>query len=249
MQSAKKVKALSVLSMAAAATVGLGFQATPGARAATLNMYYNSGFSSAQKGVISYGTSSTSSAVALGHDQTVAVSSIVPTTVNVPLGDYVVLGINAVVTNNVNALAGQSLEKSGATTKTVAGTTQPTNLGLNELAYYIDSTDIAGTTLTPSNNGSIRATFGNQVDYDSTASLASVTTAVSDVGDVLTGGAPTYTSGYGDGAIGAEFAVNPLANAAINAKTQRPGRSKASRQRTMPLRRLVRQIRRRATPI
>lgn len=214
MQSAKKVKALSALSLAAAATMGFGVKAS---QAATLNLYYNSGAGGVVD-TIKYGTSS-----ALTGTTTTTVS-ISPTatsdTINIPVGDYVGFGISAVVTNNVSSIGGDTLKNTAGTPTGLY--TQPTNLGLNILSLKVSSSDLTGSTLTPLHAAAPRATFGTQVDYNSTAKL---TTALAvpgstDVGDVLVGGVPTV--GLGDGDVGDEYGITPLGNASVSATNPGP---------------------------
>ena len=179
MRSSKKTKTLSALSMAAAAALGWGVKAS---HAATLSLYYNAGSSSSSViDAIGYGTTAAAAAARANTAIINPTSSAV--TVSVPLGDYVEFGISAILSNNPNPIAGQTLSTpSGKSTGISAG---PSNLGLSILSFQIKSSDVAGYTLTPL-HGAIRDTFGGTIDYYSTANLNSnLVTDLQDAGDVL----------------------------------------------------------------
>jgi PEP-CTERM motif len=132
-------------------------------------------------------------------------------TVTIPVGDYLNFGLSAIVTNNPNAIAGQTLKSSGgSSTEVSAG---PSELGLNELSFTITSSDATGSILTPL-QGNVRDTFGGATDYNATSKLnTSLVTALTDVGDVLQTGTP------GGGDIGDHYGITPLANASADPKT------------------------------
>jgi hypothetical protein len=159
MQSVKKMKALSVLSMAVAAT--LGAKAVHGA--AILSLYIDN--------VNVIGTDSQS----YGYAAQVAASGSPqnsytgPTTINVAVGDTFEFGVDAVVTGTTNIDAGK---KYGSSTK--ADITQPSYLGLSSLSIYVPSTDTTASKLSPiQGNGTPPPfqTVSGMPDYNSTASL------------------------------------------------------------------------------
>lgn len=153
MQSAKKMKALSVLSMAVAATMG-----AKAAHAATVTLYYdNINVLDPSSNVVqsyNYGT-------ALGN------SSLIPTTITVPVGDTLQFGIDAVVTNNVNPDAGK---KTGS--KATADVLQPSFLGLSTFSIVVPSSDTNASKLSPNTDGGgATNTFAGQPDFNASISL------------------------------------------------------------------------------
>ncbi|MGD0463956.1 MAG: hypothetical protein ABSB74_15840, partial [Tepidisphaeraceae bacterium] len=115
MQSAKKMKALSVLSMAVAATLG-----AKAAHGAVLTLYYDNITEILPDGstvVQQYGYAANSSYAA------------VPTTINIAQGDTFEFGVDAVVTGAGNVDAGK---KTGSSSK--ADILQPSYLGLSTLS-------------------------------------------------------------------------------------------------------------------
>jgi hypothetical protein len=153
MQSAKKMKALSVLSMAVAATMG-----AKAAHAATVTLYYdNINVLDASSNVVqsyNYGTS--------GGDQ-----SQIPLTINVGVGDTFQFGVDAVVTNNVNPDAGKKTGSSAS--KDIA---QPSFLGLATFSVVVPSTDTNASKLLPDTDGApANNTFGTTPDFNASVSL------------------------------------------------------------------------------
>jgi len=172
MQSAKKsTKILSALSMAAAAAVAS--HATK-AHAVTLTMYYGqdtsyansangvyvaSGYNGSGSGTLASGESSHLIGAAA---QTV--SQTAATTITVPVGGYLSLALDALVTGNPNSAV-------GVTNPGDVGA-QPSFLGLAELGAYVVSSDITGTLLTPQNGGTtVATTINGLASYGSTAFL------------------------------------------------------------------------------
>jgi hypothetical protein len=151
MQSAKKMKALSVLSMAVAATLG-----AKAAHGATITLYYDN-INDVTDGQ-TYGYAA----------QGGGTSYTGPLTINVAIGDTFEFGIDAVVTSNVNPDAGKKTGSSSG--KDLA---QPSFLGLSTLSITVPSSDLNASKLTPGINGSPTGTFAGQPDYNSTASLNS----------------------------------------------------------------------------
>jgi hypothetical protein len=150
---AKKMKALSVLSMAVAATMG-----AKAAHAATVTVYYDNinvlDSSSAVVQSYNYGTS--------GGNQ-----SAIPLTINVGVGDTFQFGVDAVVTNNVNPDAGK--KTGSATNKDIV---QPSFLGLATFSVVVPSTDTSASILTPNTDGApANNTFGTTPDFNASVSL------------------------------------------------------------------------------
>ncbi len=139
--------------MAAMSVIGSTLaQAVP-----TLNLYYGQdlNYANSNNGII-VGSGFNASGNNIGGSKTNAtgglkyfkssteqiVSQTAPTTITVPLGDYLSLAIDALVTGNPNPDAG--LNSTGQ-----PGATQPAYLGLARLALKEDSTDATGSILTP----------------------------------------------------------------------------------------------------
>jgi hypothetical protein len=171
MQSAKKsTKVLSALTMAAAAAASAQM-----AHAASLTLYYGQ--------EASYANSNNGIFVATGYDPTGANTNThnqsqflsgtvvpqpsvagAPVTVTVPVGSYLSMAIDAVLTGNPNAVAGT---KQGGDLFT-----QPSFLGLSALGMTVSSTDLTGTKLTPySTDTQVETTIGGLPTYNSTAIL------------------------------------------------------------------------------
>jgi hypothetical protein len=154
MQSAKKTtKILSALSMAAAAVF-----AAKAAHGATLSMYYGNDPSySNSNNSVEIGTGyNPSSGVANGtggvqyfaHETSVTVTAGPGgvQTINLPVGDYLSLAIDAVLTGNSNSDGGKSTGNAGK------HQTQPANLGLASMSAYVFSSDTNAHVLTPLGN-------------------------------------------------------------------------------------------------
>jgi hypothetical protein len=205
---AKKMKALSVLSMAVVATMG-----AKAAHAATLSLYYDNivDFDPTTDTVVqSYG---------YGAGNTDGTSYTGPTSINIAQGDILEFGVDAVVTNNVNPDGGKNtgtiVVNAGKTTKTQA--VQPTNLGLSTLSITVPSSDITGSILSPVPSGAPTGTFGGQPDYNSTAAIngAGGNAVLPPNSGVGTG--PTWTQNtqgdvsptalVGAGSVGSNFAI------------------------------------------
>jgi hypothetical protein len=150
MQSAKKLRALSVLSMAAVATLG-----AKAAHGALLSVFYDN-VNDVMDGQ-SYG-------YAQGNNVGGVYSG--PLTINVAVGDTFEFGIDAVVTSNVNPDAGK-------TTGLGTGHThlQPTNLGLSTLSFVVPSSNHNASILAPNTTGGPTQTFGGNADFNDSISL------------------------------------------------------------------------------
>jgi hypothetical protein len=154
MQSAKKsTKVLSALTMAAGAAVGT--MSVHAAHGATLTLFWGQDTSLANSNnVVAVGTALTkagsgtnatggttyltgTNTIITGLSQTGSVAG----TVTVPVGDYLSLAIDAVLTGDVNADAGNTAGGAQAA--------QPSYLGLSALSVGISSTDSTATFLTP----------------------------------------------------------------------------------------------------
>lgn len=152
MQSAKKMKTLSALSMAAMATIG-----AKAASGATLNLFYdNTSVNSAVEGIGTFGTGTPFTANSSGS----------ATTITITVGQVLDFGIDAVVTGNTNPDAGKN-------TGTAAGRqVQPSNLGLVGMGIKVSSTDTNASKLVPNDDGTgVRATIGTVNHFDTTAYL------------------------------------------------------------------------------
>jgi hypothetical protein len=189
MQSAKKrFKALSALSMAAASTL-----VAKSANAVSLSLYYgNTGGPSGDGIYVGSGApTNTSGTVYLsGHPQQITPNLNAPTTITVPIGSYLSISINALLTGDSNPEAGKS-EKT-----TARGTiAEPANLGLGTLGIEIpvSANDANGSLLQPLTDGAPFATFdGNNGLVPAYNSYAVVNTTRSVPGGPL---APLWTSG------------------------------------------------------
>jgi hypothetical protein len=153
MQSAKKMKTLSVLSMAVAATMG-----AKAAQAATVSVFYDNINDIAPDSTVvqsyNYGTAGGNPAN-------------IPITINIGVGDTLQFGVDAVVTNNVNPDAGK---KTGATTKT--DIVQPSFLGLSTFSIVVPSSDLNASKLAPNNDGTgPQNTFAGVPDFNASVSL------------------------------------------------------------------------------
>jgi hypothetical protein len=173
MQSAKKsTKILSALSMAAVAALASK------ANAASLTLFYGQDtYANSNNGVF-VGTgynlggspafnSSNSDNVGETTFFSAATTETVnqqgsPTTITVPVGSYLSLAIDALLTGDVNTQAGSNL-------KNDAGP-QPSFLGLASLGLTIASSDATGTKLTPiAGSPTVSTTIGGIPAYLSTA--------------------------------------------------------------------------------
>jgi len=149
MQSAKKLRALSVLSMAAVATLG-----AKAAHGALLSVFYDN---------VNDVTDGQSYGYAQGNNVGGVYSG--PLTINVAVGDTFEFGIDAVVTSNTNIDGGK---KTGTTGHTV---TQPANLGLSTLSFTVPSSDSNASILAPNTTGGPTQTFGANADFNDSISL------------------------------------------------------------------------------
>lgn len=183
MRSAKKsAKILSALSMAAMATI-----AAKSAHGATLSMYYGqdpnylnsansvevgaaysaAGFTTAANGTKNahgglFYLSGSKTAVYAPPILPV-VSQVGPTTITIPVGDYLSLAVDAVLTGVTNA------DTPGA--KGDNSQVQPSYLGLAELSTVVLSTDSTGAKLAPVTTGGTFGVFNSQPTYNSTTKI------------------------------------------------------------------------------
>jgi hypothetical protein len=156
--------------MAAAATF-----AAKAAHGATLTLYYGQDpvYANSNNGV-DVGTGFTKAGVGTtnlqGETQYLAtavpqvVSQTAPTTITVPVGGFLSLAIDAVLTGNVSPDGG----------KTEAGIVQPTNLGLGELSVGISSTDSTATFLTPLSGSKSTSTLSSFAGHNTYSSFGVV---------------------------------------------------------------------------
>ncbi len=182
MPSSLKTKRIaSALSMAAAAAI-----AANAAYGITLTMYYGSdpNYSNSNNAVIigngfspSYSAASfdkTGSPEYFANHTNVAVSQTSPTTITLPIGDYLSLAVDAILTGNVNPDGG---ENTGTGTKPSNHQVQPSYLGLAGLGLKVPSTDSDGTILTPISTSApqgfapVSGGFNDGTTYFSTAAI------------------------------------------------------------------------------
>jgi hypothetical protein len=147
MQSPKKLKPLSAISCAVAATMG-----AHAAHGAALSLYYDNIEDVTTGQAYSYATT--------GGDY-----SQIPTTINISQGDTLEFGIDVVVTNNVNPDAGKATGTPGHTV------VQPSYLGLSTLSIVVPSSDTNASQLVPNTFGAPTQSFAGVPDYNSTESL------------------------------------------------------------------------------
>ncbi len=154
MQASPKTKRIvSAISMAVAAALS-----TNAAYGVTLTMYYGNDpdYSNSNNAII-IGNGFTPSYSAATFDQTgspeyfashtnVPVSQTGLTTITLPVGDYLSLAVDAILTGNVNPDSGKN---TGMGTKPSNHQVQPSYLGLSSLAMEIISSDTDATKLTP----------------------------------------------------------------------------------------------------
>jgi len=179
MRSAKNSKkVLSALSMAAAATMG-----AKAAHGVTLNLYYGqeSSYANSNNGAfIGTGfsrTAGTTDAQGEGEGLKTTTTNTVTgvtlsnsgvTTITIPVGGYLSLAIDAVLTGNPNLPAYVGL------TTGQSGIAQPSYLGLSELGLAVSSSDATGALLTPLSQlpaGSPDATIDGIPSYTSTTNV------------------------------------------------------------------------------
>jgi hypothetical protein len=131
MQPAKKnLRVLSAISMAAAATLAAK------ASAVTITPFY--GNQSSGVNAI-YEANNVSGTGTLTYEN---VTGSAPTTISLPVGDYLFMAVDLVVTNNANPEA-------GLVTSSNNNVPQPSNLGLAVVGMQVNSTDTNATTLAP----------------------------------------------------------------------------------------------------
>jgi hypothetical protein len=209
MQSSRKsTRVLSALSMAAAAALTAGAaHAVP-----TLSLYYGN--------ETSYGNSNNAVMVGQGYNAlnpvfdtegehealinptlvNIAPGTTTPVTINAPVGEYLSLAIDAVLTGNANSNSNGS--SAGVNNN---GIVQPSFLGLSELGMFISSSDTAAGLLTPlaSRNdtpGIPDTTVDNIPAYTSTALINSGTMTPNGAGaNNVYNFAPTWNAARGAG--------------------------------------------------
>jgi hypothetical protein len=200
-QGKDKTRSAAVLAMAATTVIASAVSHAQ----VTLNLYYGQdlNYANSNNGII-VGNGSNSSGIKIGGTKTNATGGLfyfqhsteqtvdqnVPTTITVPVGDYLSLAVDAVLTGNPNPDAGiNSIGQPGAT--------QPAYLGLNVLSLGESSTDTSGSILTPiSTDPSTHplSSYAGEPTYHSTAVINSY--VVNPIGPVdrLPQNAPTGTN-------------------------------------------------------
>jgi hypothetical protein len=209
----KSGKILAALSMAAAAAL-----AAKSAHGATLTLYYGRDtYANSNNNVdvatgfnkLGVGTNAVGEKQYLSGAVAQTVSQIAHSTINLPIGSYLSLAIDAVLTGNVSP--------DGGKTEPTGGLVQPTNLGLAELSVGISSTDTSATFLSPISTASPTQplsqfngsnTFNgfaviNQAQGSNTPGVAPVPIwpSVAKPADVEPN-EPNYDQGHGNGNVG-----------------------------------------------
>jgi hypothetical protein len=168
MQPAKKnlTKALSVVSMAAAAALAAKAQAQP-----VVTPYYGNDTTANTPNLMEV----TNAAATAYTIETLSESAI--NTVTMPVGGYLYMAIDIVVSNDVNPDGGNTTGTKTVTTSGTKHTTttayqvQPTNLGLASVSFNIGSSDATGSTLKVVPGPSLNISYTNGEGYYTTAVL------------------------------------------------------------------------------
>jgi hypothetical protein len=195
----KSSNVLSALTMAAAAAAS-----AQTAHAVSLTMYYGAenSYANSNNGIFiapSYGFTGTQNAQSENQFLSGFVQSITPvaggpTTIVVPIGDYLSISLDAVLTGNINAAAGTRQQGDGFT--------QPTFLGLSSLGLTISSSDLTGTKLTPISTATAPATtIAGLPNYLSTAIINEIQGSNGGGGNpaIGDGPAPSWLSSFTEG--------------------------------------------------
>jgi autotransporter-associated beta strand protein len=169
----KRMKVLAAISMAAAATL-----AANAAHGATLSLYYGNDpdYSNSNNAIIvgtgydpdSGNTNNLGGTQWFSTETNIAVSETSATTITVPVGSYLSLAIDALLTGNSNPAGGNN--------KGPNHQVQPSYLGLSSLSVGVSSTDATAQFLTPiiSANPSLSGPvgkFGGKNTYSDSSSI------------------------------------------------------------------------------
>jgi hypothetical protein len=164
MQPAKKnvTKVLSAISMAAAATLAAkSAYATTGV---VITPYYGADTSGSSLNGVMIATDSNGDNATW---ETVNSNLSNPTTtITMPVGDYLFLACDAVVTGDSNPDGGKTTGSSSS-----KKALQPSYLGLSSVGYQVVSSDATGSTLAPQSQSTIIGTYGGITAYTSTANI------------------------------------------------------------------------------
>jgi len=228
MRSAKKsTKILSALSMAAVAAVGAK------AHAASLSLFYGQGtdYANSPNGIFT-ATSFSASGSSLtpqseidyfGGATAVTPNQSGPTTINLPIGGYLSIAIDAVLTGNSNPQAGTT--KLGD-----KGVAQPSFLGLAALGLDIASSDSTGTKLAPLSNQSASSppatTIGGIPAYNSITNINQFVGANGGVSANAFSSSPSWSGVAGGGVVEPNlpgFDTTPNSNGGIGTAGTSPG--------------------------
>jgi hypothetical protein len=147
MKASKKLKPVSILSMAVAATL-----TAKAAHGAVLSLYYDN-------------INDVTDGQSYSYASTGGNYSAIPTTIHIGVGDTVEFGIDAVVTNNVNPDGGTNTGTPGHLA------VQPSFLGLSTLSIKVSSSDTNAHILAPNTTGGPTQTFGGNADFNDSISL------------------------------------------------------------------------------
>jgi hypothetical protein len=164
MQPAKKnlTKVLSAISMAAAATIA----ARSASAALTVTPYYGADTSGATPNGVYIATTAGGA-----NPQYFAVNSnpsLPATTISMPVGDYLFLACDAVVTGDSNPDGGKT---TGVNSKTNGKAVQPSYLGLSGIGMNVLSSDTNGSKLLPVATATVAGTYAGVTGYASVASV------------------------------------------------------------------------------
>jgi len=190
MQAKKSTKVLSALAMAAAAAASAQM-----AHGATLSLFYGAdpSYANSNNGIFVGGgydpTGGSGNSTGGGTYLTGVVVPVVPvvggpTTINMAVGNYLSIAIDAVLTGDPNAAV--------ATKQTGDGFAQPSFLGLSALGMTVASSDATGTKLTPFSTATSPSTTINTLP--SYLSTAIINNSLGTNGGIGYNAAPAWTS-------------------------------------------------------
>jgi autotransporter-associated beta strand protein len=164
MRSARKnfTGTFSAISMAAAAALA----AKSASAAVTITPYYGNDQSGTTPNAVIVATDS------IGDNSTVEhLTQGIVNTINMPLGDYLFMAVDAVVTGDSNPDGGLRENAHGITTNTSGSVVQPQYLGLASVGVQVLSSDATASLLQPVATHVPIGTYHGITNYNSTASV------------------------------------------------------------------------------
>jgi autotransporter-associated beta strand protein len=164
MQSGKQnfIGAFSAISFATAATLA----AKSASAAITITPYYGNDQSGTTPNAVIIATDS------IGDHSTIEdLTQGIVNTINMPLGDYLFMAVDAVATGDSNPDGGKRENATGITTKTSGSVVQPQYLGLSVLSVQVLSSDANARLLQPVVTNVVAGTYAGVTGYYSTASV------------------------------------------------------------------------------